>query len=714
MVGMYKYTKIDWSRVRLEQKINKGVDQTIYTFDIETSSGFIPPGGLQAFPFDAEKEPKYYRECQKVALCYEWQFGIGDRYYYGRELRDFLPILDKLESLPGKKIIWVHNLSFEQAFLLNLFFPDKIFAKKAHKVVYLEYGTITFRCSYMLTNMSLASWAKSIGAPEKLPDYDYEKIRTPLTPLDPFELEYGQRDIEIVRFGIEKMVKQYGCLQKIPLTQTGRIRREVNNLFNNDMSYRYKMARLLPRDFNEYARWRMAFSGGNTHANWYYAGIVMHGVSCCDIASSYPFAILTEKFPMSPFIKARHPERYIHNNKYCTLLEVRFTDLKAKMHIDYISYSKVYNIQQRYNEVTGKAEDDIIAENGKINYIKSGMMMITGIDYEIIREAYAGNIEIVQLWYSRAAYLDKRLREFVLDRYKDKTELKDLEGFEDQYAWGKQIINGIYGDFVSALVYDDTILNPDGTFSELFKSPMDIQEKIGELREKPWKLKSSYIWGVFVTAAARRNHFDILKVLDRKNHIVYYDTDSVYYIGKHDKDIEKYNRAKRRMIDQALAASGIDPERSRPKDKHGVVHQMGALEIEKRNLPEFKALRAKCYAYRDSAGGLHTTISGVSKKTGANALKGSLDNFTEDLSFSYSECGKKIPTYNVDQPECIWEDEEGRVYRSDYRFGLNLMPTQYNLSLGNVYYETLRQLGSLSCHFSDMTIDKLNDLQKRF
>ena len=709
---MLDYKLIDWPRVKLEQRIHKGTDQTIYTFDIETSSGFIPEGGMQALPFNKSKKPDYYRKCQKVALCYEWQFGIGDHYYYGRELSDFKKVLDKLEEMPGKKVIWVHNLSFETCFLLNIIWPDKLFAKKAHKVVYMESGTIQFRCSYMLTNLGLKAWAESIGAPPKLDDYDYDKIRTPYTPLDAFETEYGQRDIEIVRFGIEKMLQQYKHMDNIPLTQTGRIRRETNALYANDMRYRYRMARMLPKNAQEYARWRMAFSGGNTHANWYYSGIIMHGVSCADIASSYPFVCCSEKMPQSPFIKARHYDRFLHNEKYCCLLEVELVDLKASMHVDYISYSKVYDIEKWYDPEKQKEVEHIILENGKVNYIARGKMMITDIDYDIIRQAYTGEINILNLWYSKAGYLDKRLIEYILDRYGEKTSLKGVSGQEDLYQYSKQIINGIYGDFVSALVYDDTILQEDGSYKEVFKNAAEIDARIEELRSKPYKLKSSYIWGVWITAAARRNHFEFLNICDRKNHIVYYDTDSVYYIGRHDKDIKAYNRRKKAYIDKALLSMGIDPERSRPVDRHGIPHQMGALELEKKNLPEFKAIRAKCYAYRDHDGSLHTTISGVSKKYGAHALKGTLDKFCEDMNFSYDECGKKMSTYNIDQPPCFWDDGSGKLYESNYKFGLNLQPVQYNLSLGQEFFDTLAMLGSLSSHFSDLTIDQLNTIQK--
>lgn len=708
---MLNFNTIDWKKIRKQQRLHGGYDQTIYTFDIETSSGFIPPGAMQAHAFDPKKTPKYYRTCEKVSLCYEWQFGIDDSYYYGRELKDFIFILEKLDKLPGIKTVWVHNLSFEACFLLNLFFPDKIFAKRAHKVIYEDIRSIRFRCSYMLTNLSLASWADSIGAPPKLPDYDYKKIRTPLTPLDAFELEYGQRDLEILYFGIKKMLQEYLFIEKIPLTQTGRIRRRVNQLFNNDAAYRYKMARLLPSSVNEYARWRMAFSGGNTHANWYYSGILMKGVSCVDIASSYPFVCCSDKLPMSPFLKARNPEKYINDDRYCILLEVELIEVRAKMHVDYISYSKIYDVEKKVDE-SGKLVDNIILENGKINYCRRARMMLTGVDYQIIREAYSGQINILSLWYSRAAYLDRRYIEFILDRYGEKTSLKGVEGKEDLYLNGKQVINGIYGDFVSALIYDDTILNEDGTFEEIPKTRAEIQQKLKQLKEKPWKLKSSYIWGVFITAYARRNHFEVLRFLDKKNHIIYYDTDSAYFIGSHKLDILKYNEEKRRKIDKVLSSMGIDPERSRPKDRHGVAHQMGQLELEKENLPEFKAIRAKCYAYRDHDGSLHTTISGVSKKYGSAALKGSLDNFKDGMTFSYDTCGKNISHYNIDQPPCLWIDEDGRCYESDYKFGLNLQPTEYKLDIGQDFFDTLEALGSLSCHFSELSIDRLARIEK--
>ena len=70
---------------------------------------------------------------------------------------------------------------------------------------------------------------------------------------------------------------------------------------------------------------------------------------------------------------------------------------------------------------------------------------------------------------------------------------------------------------------------------------------------------------------------------------------------------------------------------------------MGVYEHEnKEPIAEFKTLGAKKYAYVD-AKGLHCTISGVSKKLGAEELK-SIDNFR--IGFVFRDAGGMELYYN--------------------------------------------------------------------
>ena len=60
------------------------------------------------------------------------------------------------------------------------------------KVVSNEFPNIEFRCSYMLTRLSLETWGKQLGVEKLVGFVDYEKLRTPLTPLTQEDLDYSE------------------------------------------------------------------------------------------------------------------------------------------------------------------------------------------------------------------------------------------------------------------------------------------------------------------------------------------------------------------------------------------------------------------------------------------------------------------------------------------------------------------------------------------
>lgn len=65
-------------------------DDNIYTFDIETTSLFL----------DTDCQYKLWsrdipKKCEKIGICYIWQFGANDQVYYGRNLFDFNDILQQ-------------------------------------------------------------------------------------------------------------------------------------------------------------------------------------------------------------------------------------------------------------------------------------------------------------------------------------------------------------------------------------------------------------------------------------------------------------------------------------------------------------------------------------------------------------------------------------------------------------------------------------------
>lgn len=141
-------------------------DNTIYTFDIETSSYII----LDEKIIPAIKYLELNKDEQERAIfqsvMYIWQFGINDSVYYGRtweELEKFISFIDETIGKKIQKYIFVHNLSYEFQFLRNQFEFDSVFSRKSRKVIKCNLKKYNFelRCSYYMSNSSLDRLAKN-------------------------------------------------------------------------------------------------------------------------------------------------------------------------------------------------------------------------------------------------------------------------------------------------------------------------------------------------------------------------------------------------------------------------------------------------------------------------------------------------------------------------------------------------------------------------
>ena len=91
---------------------NKKFDNTIYTFDIETTSYYILDDKIYiGVEYNNLTEDEQKRAI-KQANMYVWQFGINDQVYYGRTWEEFIEFLDLLEYyVPIKKVIFVQASS---------------------------------------------------------------------------------------------------------------------------------------------------------------------------------------------------------------------------------------------------------------------------------------------------------------------------------------------------------------------------------------------------------------------------------------------------------------------------------------------------------------------------------------------------------------------------------------------------------------------------
>ena len=656
----------------------------IFTFDIETTSAYITKDG-DVIGYEPGHSAEYWNDLEPVSLCYIWQFSVNDVVYYGRELTDFLEVLEDLNALNMKLVIWIHNAGFEFAFLDNILKYKSVFARTAHKVMKFSaegFENIEFRCSYMLTRLSLESWGKSLGVEKLTGALNYEAIRTPLTELTPLELAYAKRDCIVLYNGILRELKEYEHVHNIPLTQTGKVRRILKGRVTADAGYMRQIKRLIPKDVKEYRRLRLVFAGGYTHANRYYSGDVIDAktygkIKHADIASSYPAVMLAFKYPYTPWVK-KDPiipaDKDFESTAY--LMKLHFTGIECQTRNTYVQASKCRGKNIEY-------------DNGRVISADELTITITEFDWLIIKDTYEWEeVEVLSVHASKKRYLPTLVTKYILELYKAKTELKgvtddEIPGAEDLYRKSKELINALFGLCVTAVWMADCLYNQDsGDWSIGDIDEAGLNDYLDRLRF--WKDKRyflSYSVGIYVTSIARYRLWQLIRHCDAD--MIYCDTDSIFYIG--DYDFPWFNEDIEKRLRDACKAGKLDFNDTRPKDRHGIPRPLGILESEP-DCIEFVTLGAKKYCERRDDGNLYLTVSGINKDAVA-CLKNDIRNFRDGFEFDKDDksVSKRLLTYCTDQPEVTYPDG----YRSTYKRGINLRRTGYKIHLTDEYKELL-------------------------
>ena len=564
------------------------------------------------------------------AYMYIWQFQIEEYTVIGRTWEEFLLFMNRLKMQLKENehmMIYVHNLSYEFSFLKGIypFEPDDVFCINPRKVLKCTiFGTFEFRCSYLLTNMGLASFTNKMGVTQKLSgeEFDYSIIRYPWSELTDRELEYCITDVK----ALVEALKVYFSIENdnfytIPLTSTGFVRRDVKRAmrrFNKD-----DLKSQLP-DYDIFCILREAFRGGNTHANRYYANMIVHAVSSFDRVSSYPDVQINELFPMGSWIHEPEADferviRKIYKQKRACLMRVAFHNIRLKDPMwgcPYIPKHKCRNLLEHEND------------NGRILYASYLEISLTDIDFKIILDEYDfDEASVLDFYHSRYGRLPKPLRDTVQKYFKDKTELKNVKGSELYYMLAKAKLNSIYGMSVQSPVKQN-IKYIDDEFITEYIDEFELLDKNNS------KAFLSYAWGVWTTARAREQLEIAIKMVG--NNFVYCDTDSVKFIDDGSVDFEPYNEQR---IKDSEANGGV------AYDPKGFPQYLGLYEYEG-TYKEFITMGAKKYAYVDLKDRLNITVAGVGKSKGAEELKkrGGLESFKE--GFTFYDAGGTESVYN--------------------------------------------------------------------
>lgn len=652
------------------------INDDIMCFDIETSSGFLHKDSDTLEPY-LGKSKKYYEDCKKFAICYVWQFSINNNVFWGRTLEDFKDFLQELEYYePHKKIVYIHNFSFEFQFLINVLQFDYVFARQARKPLFAEWSTYQFRCSYFLTNMSLATWAeqRKLSVQKLVGDLDYTILRTPKTVLTDKELAYCFNDVLVMYFGLLQYKEKYSHIIDIPFTQTGEVRKEVIDRMNVSSEYKYRKRciKLIPETIEDYTLLCDCFMGGYTHSNAVHTNIVLDNVSSKDISSSYPTVMCLEKYPMTYFEETVPCDDYFNNDNYSYIITFDVEHLHSKRWNTWLSFSKCTKIK-------GYSLD-----NGRVLKADYVQLLLTNVDYEIFQLCYDfDNLNIIDFRISSNDYLSPTFVKYILELYGNKTTLKGIKEKEPLYMKSKQYINSMYGMMVTKNITDTIDFEEDRWKKELLNEK-NFYTKIASEKKKLSKTFGAFQFGVWVTAYARRNLWQGILALDYN--VAYCDTDSIKFIDCDSNFFNEYNKRIEERENERAEMLGIPRDKFCPRDKNGIPHRLGIFDDDGQ-YKKFKTLGAKKYCYIDNDDKLHMTVSGV-RKSAVSQLHG-IEDFKDGTTFDVEHAQKLIMSYVDDMPPIVWNKGQYDEFHSNYKYGICAQPTTYSLGITDDYESIL-------------------------
>lgn len=653
------------------------------SFDIETSS--------------------FEEGIAKKAIMYIWTMNINGTTFIGRTWEEFVELLNiiseefELIKFNKRMIVYIHNLQYEWQFMRKWISWYQVFADKQRSPLYaVTQGGVEFRCSYRLSGYNLAKLGEELmtyKSEKAIGDLDYRLIRTSTTPLTETELHYCTQDTQVVVCYIQEEIERNGGkISNIPYTKTGYVRRfcrektvrtsstdEVSRL--KGLKYR-DIIHSLTLTTEEYNMAKRAFQGGFVHANVKHVNQTINNVGSIDFTSSYPYAMVSDYYPMSKPKEVRidtyqHLQYYI--SRYCIMMDVKFINLKP--------------INPNENPISSSRCSKLVdyhINNGRVIDARVLETTITELDYKIICAFYSfDKIEVKKAFIFNRGYLPTDLVDAILTLYEDKTKLKGVEGKEVEYLLSKGMLNSAYGMAVTDIVRDNI------EFSTLTNDGWNVSEAstVSQLNHYN-KNKARFLyypWGVWVTAHARYNLFTAIQEFG--DDYVYSDTDSIKATNMetHQDYITRYNDNVRAKLERAAKYHGFDFSRFEPKTIKGIPKLLGVWDYEG-TYDKFKTLGAKRYLVQQG-NDITFTVAGCNKKAikqymlETYGIGGVFDAFTRNLSIPPEKTGKLTHTYIDKEWEGDVVDYQGNVGHYKELSSIHLEQAPFKISMLDAFWD---------------------------
>ena len=605
------------------------VDQLV-PLDWRQSSGYMQSHAFTPHIGALDIETSHNED---FAWMYLWAFAVDDLLFYGRTVDDLKNFLRRLAArldlrTDYRLMTYIHNAKYDLSFLrcdISLAGRKKsdFIARTRHQIIQccMEINYLV-RDSAVYSEMPLEMMGIEIGM-LKMPDYDYDLIRTPETPMEDKDLMYVARDVHILTTYYRMQLAQYGgdydTIGDIPATATGRDRRLISQSFtlHDNRSYQHGIRKMiyarqlhtvwtkdtqpseaqqkaLDRDKLTLHELRSAFFGGFCYCSPLHTdreikrSDLMQVVSA-DLDSCYAAVMLTEMFPVNRWSP-------MPTNLYPTDEQ---TLIKMLKHKERPYKDKAMLIRVKLRGVESRIPDFgflpswyryHIAEKGmkkihrtsRISKADELEIVLTDVDLlQYVRWYKSKDLQIVSILWTDYGYLPMYIRDVIIMLYarkkiaKAEIKAKRAAGtatYQDEirYRKIKTMLARMYGVFVQdpvRMIYE-------------WDDDKHIVKGCGQSQPDTAQYSPVlYQWGVWVAAIARKWLLDTCSKIGTKKRqdadgqiggvwdhsIMYCDTDCIRWLDKGDGKQEiliRHNERIRKIMEKVIEPEVYDRIRS--------------------------------------------------------------------------------------------------------------------------------------------------------
>lgn len=576
-------------------------------------------------------------------FAYSYQMCIGGVVVVPRYVEDWLDIIDTIcdkwrVSENRRLVIYIHNLGYEFMYLSQILAGKwgikKALYTKSRKPLFITFDNgVELRDSLKLFQKSLARATEGCKHEKLKGDLDYSVYRTPDTPLDDTEFSYCVNDVLGLWEAIEKLKAERGYNQAtIPYTNTGIVIEAVNREIRHDYRCIKKMEALHLNKEQTLLLYK-CMAGGDTHGTRWRAGQTYYNCNSYDFKSAHPSQQLLWDFPTGkPIDYPENAPRAEMENLikcgfgWCAEIFIRNPQIKPECPDPCISVSKCADIQG----INGVDNGRLLGAEGILLYCDSN-------DWQRISDGYTfDEMTAVKSVAFRLAPLPDSFRKAIFEKFKIKETMK---GSPD-YMFSKICVNTIFGACAQKTVRDEYTMEicEEGITGERKSWEENLDGMTDEKVLKTQTNKFPFLWGLWTASLTRLKLWRLLKIVGWDN-VIYWDTDSCKFEGHKVAAVEEYNAE----IKAQCEKRGCVVTKSNGKNVY-----IGVAEDEhpqaEYGYKEFRFLHAKCYAVKTCDDEIESTIAGVGKKEGIEALKGSIENLNEWLVIP--DAGGQMLTYH--------------------------------------------------------------------